>query len=503
MKHEMKIYLIWTLVLANLLYGEYWGLNALIAAIVTIVLLGYRNFISRKELADAHETGNDTAWYFGAGIWLISATAVFLIGGWFQIFMYLISMTYFGVLQDRKPVSVPFSPVQAVISFATGLARLFLDTFKNFGGDNSLRSQKIARQIVLFSIGLIICIAFLKLYQLADEDFYALTSFINLEWISWGFIFFYLLLTWILYGFYYFKSEPEITKFDESFKNEIAPDYSDSLERFFGVKQERLLALFTLGILNVMLVLLLILDIRFLFNGFGIDKPVSEYSSLVHQGINALIFSLVLVILLISFFFRGSLNFENHKSLKIFGIVWLSLNCVLVITTGIKNYDYIVEFGFTYKRLGVLLYLFLCGIGLVFSVYKILRVRSVWFLIRNTSLSFVAVFAVVAMFNWNQIIADYNTQHVKKERLDLEYLFELGPDAYPALMNFHIENQFTNTDLFYRLVDGIETERYHLERANNAYSWRSLTVRDNVLLEKLERFQFQHEGNQIRQYSSR
>jgi hypothetical protein len=503
MKNEIRIYLIWTLLLTNLLYDEYWGLNALIVAVVTVGLLAYRNFRATKNLNLTDQPGNDAFWFFGASIWLISATAVFLVGGWFQVFMYLISMTYFGSLQDRKAVSIPFSPVQAVISFSTGLGRIFHDTITRFQGDNGSRSKKIARQIILFSIGLIICISFLKLYQLADADFYALTSFINLDWISWGFIFFYILLTWILYGFYYYQSEPEVTKFDQSFKNDISTTYTDSLERFFGVKQERLLALFTLGILNVMLVLLLVLDVRFLVDGFGVDKPVAEYSSLVHQGINALIFSLVLVILLISFFFRGSLNFENHKALKYVGVIWLSLNCILVITTGIKNYDYIAEFGFTYKRLGVLLYLFLCGIGLVFSVYKILRVQSVWFLIRNTSLSFILVFAIVSMFNWNQIIADYNIQHVKKERLDLEYLFELGPDAYPALMNFHVENQETHTDLFYRLVNAIESKLYFMEFERNAVSWRSYTVRDERLYQKLSRYHFQHEGDQTRQFSVR
>lgn len=357
MKNEMRLYLIWILILANLLYDEYWGINVLIISVVTVSILWYRNFFAQSD-----DTGNqfhktDAHWYFGAAIWIISATAVFLIGGPFQIMMFMLSMIYFGSLQDRKPVSVPLSGIQSAQSFATGIARIFMDSSTKFKGDQATGSKKIVRQIILVSAGLIICIVFLKLYQLADPDFYELTRFINLDWISWGFIFFYIALTWLMYGFYYYKSESSITKLDEALKNEIEPSYSDGLQRYFGVKQERNLATMTLIILNVMLVLLLVLDVRFMMTEYGVDKPVAEYSSTIHQGVNALIFSLVLVILLITLFFRGSLNFENHKWIKLLGLFWLFLNCILVVTTAFKNFDYIAEFGFTYKRLGVLLYL--------------------------------------------------------------------------------------------------------------------------------------------------
>lgn len=502
MKNEMRLYLIWILVLANLLYDEYWGLNTLIIAGVTVVVLWYRNFIKGQNPADQQAVRNDIFWYFGAAIWLISATGVFLLGGWFQVLMYMLSMGYFIALQDRKPVSVPVTAVQTLQSFATGLARIFMDSASRLKNEETIRSRKVIRQIMLFFIGLIICIAFLKLYQMADADFYELTKFINLDWISWGFIFFYFFLAWLLYGLYFFKSEPEITKLDNHFGNDINPDYTDSVQKFFGITQERNLAMITLGVLNLMLILLLVLDVRFLMTEYGTDKPVAEFSSVVHQGVNALIFSLVLVMLLISFFFRGSLNFEKNKGIKLLAVFWLIANCVLVFTTGAKNFDYIAEFGFTYKRLGVLLYLFLCGVGLVFSIYKIIHVRSVWFLIRNTSLAFIFVFALVSLFNWNQIIAKYNLDNVQKSRLDLEYLFELGPDSYPDLIDYHLENKINNTGLFYNLVNASQSELYAFDRRAEYTTWRSFTLRDHLLYEKLNRYKFEYSGTQSREYSA-
>jgi hypothetical protein len=325
---------------------------------------------------------------------------------------------------------------------------------------------------------------------LADADFYELTRFLNLDWISWGFIAYYIICAWILYGVYFFKPEILINQAEDVLKNDIQSDYKDRIQSFFGAGSEKKLALITLSILCAMLLLFLSLDVRFILNEYGVQRPVADYSQNVHQGVNSLIFSIVLVIILITYFFRGSLNFGESANIKRLAHFWLFLNCILVITTGLKNYDYILNFGYTYKRLGVLCYLFLCGIGLILSIYKIHRSKSIWFLLRTTSLSFAGTFALVSLFNWNAIIARHNLTHVKKERLDLEYLYSLGPDTYSYLMDYHQKNQISDTGLFYKLVDQIKETRYELDIRQSNITWRSLNLRDRALFSKLNSYRF-------------
>lgn len=293
-----------------------------------------------------------------------------------------------------------------------------------------------------------------------------------------------------MYGTYFFQPQTFINEVEGSLKNEIKPTYSDRIQHYFGETNERKLAMTLLVILNLMLFLYLILDIKNLANVPLVQKPYSFYSIAIHSGINALIFSLVLVIILITYLFRGALNFTGNRIVKSLAVVWIILNCVLVFTTALKNHDYISQLGFTYKRLGVYLYLLLCLVGLSFALYKIFRTLSIWFLIRNMSVTFLAVFSLVSLFNWDKIITKYNLTFVAKEQLDLEYLYQLGPDSYPDLMKYHIEQKIVDTDLVYRLSTSITYEVQELKRFFSEKSWRSYVYYDLELYNQLKNYHF-------------
>jgi len=493
MKNQMRIYFTWILVITNLLYAETWGLNILIVTLLTIVLFGWKEsrlFKRNKENADSLPE-NKGQWWLAALIWLTSATAVFLNGGWFANFIYVVAFYYFTSLQQQFKISLPLGIVQTFQSGSTGLVRFFFEYFfYQPNSDTSDRMKKIMRQSLLFLIPVIVLIIFLKLYQMADEQFYEWTKFINLDWISWGFIASYLLLILLMYGTYFFKPHPSILEVEKSLKNEINPTYTDRIQDFFGENNERKLAVSLLAVLNVMLVLYLMLDIKFLTNVPFVPKPYSFYSISIHSGINALIVSLILVIFLITYLFRGALNFKKSKSIKTLAITWIIFNCILVFTTALKNYEYVAQLGFTYKRLGVYLYLFLCLVGLSFALYKVLRALSIWFLIRNMTISFLLVFAVVSLFNWDKFITKYNLTHVNEDQLDLEYLYSLGPDSYVDLMKYHLDNKIFDTDLVYRISNSITYEVKELKRGFNEKSWRSYVLSDLELYNDLKNYHF-------------
>ena len=96
----------------------------------------------------------------------------------------------------------------------------------------------------------------------------------------------------------------------------------------------------------------------------------------------------------------------------------------MVIITAIKNYEYISSFGFTYKRIGVLIYLFLTFIGLVTTFIKVNKIKNLWYLFRkNTQIAFV-ILILSTTINWDKVITYYNINYA--EETDTAYLIKLS-----------------------------------------------------------------------------
>ena len=494
MKNKMRFYLVWILVITNLFYAEVWGLNALLAAILTVLLLGWKERRLPGILSVEHTRDNTIQWWIGALAWLLAATGVFLGGTVFAGFIYLVTFGYFVSLQQQVSVSVPAGLFHAVQSGLTGIYRFFAYFVSRPQEEATAQKNKWIRQLLLFMIPLAVLVIFLKLYQVADPDFYELTKFINLDWISWGVIIVYLVLMVFLFGAFFYQPSRFAGEVESKLKNDIRPDYTDRIQAYFGIQYERRLAVSMLVVLNLMLVLYLALDFKFIFTELNQLKPDAFYSKSVHAGIEALIFSIVLVILLITFLFRGAMNFEGNKIARTLALAWLLLNCAVVLTTAVKNYEYVDQLGLTYLRLGVYFYLLLCLAGLAFTIYKILRVRSAWFLARRMSFVFLLVFALIPLVNWDRLITNYNIAHVDASRLDLEYLYSLGPQSYPPLMDYLVKNNMTNTEFANQLANTIIYEVEVTKDRNIGYSWRSYVHYDAVLLKELMRYHITFEN---------
>lgn len=495
MKTDLKIYFVWSLVVANMFYFELLGLNALIVTVVTITVAAFRFFRAIKSPDILNKDAIKRHWFAAAFIWLVASLGVFINATPLNNFIYVLTFLYFISQQNHRQHSILFGVMQTIQSFVLGMIRIVTDNKNYFTDKSNGRMKKILKTILLLFTGLVICIIFLKLYQSADERFYELTKFINLDWISWGFIAFYVLLSFILYGLFFFQSDNDFASFEDKIPIEIKPNYTDRVQNFFGQTQEKNLTLFTLIILNTFLILFLFLEATYLIENYGTKRPVTEYSQAVHGGIDALIASLILVILVVSFFFRGQLNYHPKPFLKVLVFIWLSLNVILVFTTALKNYDYMSGFGFTYKRLGIILYLILCLVGLTLTFYKIQKKQTAWFLVKTNSLVIVAAFAVVSLFNWNAIIANHNIKNLNSERLDLHYIYSLGADTYPYLLSYYLEKDHLNDPLFVEVRESAMGYKFILENKKLNYSWRSFNLREQNLLNQLNKLELNSTEN--------
>ncbi len=103
----------------------------------------------------------------------------------------------------------------------------------------------------------------------------------------------------------------------------------------------------------------------------------SELSSAIHERVNAVIFSTLMSIGVILLYFKGEFNFDaKANKIKNLAKIWIVLNAILIVSTCIKNAEYVSFFGLTYKRLGVFAFLILSMISLVFTFLKITRQKT-------------------------------------------------------------------------------------------------------------------------------
>nr|WP_315244082.1 DUF4173 domain-containing protein [uncultured Flavobacterium sp.] len=175
---------------------------------------------------------------------------------------------------------------------------------------------------------------------------------------------------------------------------------------FLDVDFERKSGEITLVLLNVML---LIFIGTYNYEQFFEVAEKTNLSSDTHERVNAVIFSIVMAVGVILFYFKGGFNFdEKAAQLKRLAKIWIALNCVLIVSAVIKNTEYIAFFGLTYKRLGVYLFLALAIIGLMVSFQKIIRQKTNVYLFNHMIWYVYGTILVCSYFNWGNLITNYN-----------------------------------------------------------------------------------------------
>ena len=240
------------------------------------------------------------------------------------------------------------------------------------------------------------------------------------------------------------------------------------------LKQENQLGIILISLLNALIVVFLITDITFIVT--NVDIRASVFSDQVHSGINALIASIIIAIVILLYVFRGDLNFfKDNKTIKQLAFTWIILNAVLVLSIAIKNGQYIYYFGLTYKRIGVLVYLTLSLTGLVTTLLKIENIKNIWYLFRlNTKAAFV-VLVLASTVNWDYHITNYNFNYAKS--MDFKYLIELSNNN-TLLLKEQIDITPMGSDSIQQIEEKYNNYVYELQ--NN--SWQELQY-DNLKLE--------------------
>ncbi len=429
MKKNDWILIVSVILYSFLFYKQFAGLNFLIFNVALIFGLW------QKE----KENAKNKEWLLSAFLSLVSSIAITIYGNGLAVFTNIIALSLLSSFSLKGNNSFLVSLAFSFYSYATSVFYMVTDWQKRANNERS-KSVPSVKRTFLVVIPILITLFFLFLYRASNPLFNDFIENINLDFISFELIFFAMFGFVLLYGFYYHRKIDFVSAFDENSKQIILNE--PSRETFlFGKSLSQSDELFSgkllFVLLNLLILILNVLDFDFLFISHQLPEGVT-YSQFVHQGTGALIFSILISVFIILFYFRGEINFSNKsKVVKTLAYLWIIQNVIMLVSTSMRNGLYIDEYGLTYKRIGVFIYLLLTAIGLVTTYIKIVKFKTASYLVRINSWLFYFVLVVSCFVNWDLLITNYNIKHNGK--IGKEYLATLSETNLPQLILLETE----------------------------------------------------------------
>jgi len=222
----------------------------------------------------------------------------------------------------------------------------------------------------------------------------------------------------------------QLSEFLQDFRTLLAGNQTNKL---LGLKTENIIGIVSLVALNLLLLLLNSIDF---VNLWLTDRTIiiRDFSAELHDGTNVLIFSIVMAMIIIVYFFSGNLNFYNrNKWIKLLAFIWIAQNVFLVASVLHRDYDYIFYHGLTYKRIGVLVFALLCLVGLSTVYIKVAKHKTVFYLYRVNAKVWYALLLLFSFVNWDGLIVNYNFSQAEKIGIDVDHLMSFSDKTLPIL----------------------------------------------------------------------
>lgn len=398
---------------STLFYKQDFGLNMLLFAIISIALVSYfrPEVIKRKE------------YWVSALAYLISACFVFFNNSALSIANTFISFLVFvgSISGIRNSVYV---------QWFNGLYQTFIGSLHQKIHKESISEIKERAHttydykfilLTVIIVGSLVAI-FSSLYGKANPIFEKGLAAIDLSFIN---------ISWLLFtvmGYLLLNNITSIAELDVMTTPERAIEQqlktrTLSQQQLHQVQKENRLGITVLVALNVLILLFICTDIIYV-----LENPLDNGTALsktVHDGVNALVTSIIIAIVLILILFRGDINFyKDNRRLKTLTYLWIGLNVMIILITAYKNFLYSSGFGLTYKRIGVFIYLLLSISGMISTYMKVARGYGLYYMLRlNARVAFM-VLVFMGSFSWDRSITRFNLEQVAQP--DMDYLYDMS-----------------------------------------------------------------------------
>lgn len=330
---------------------------------------------------------------------------------WYGDFSSFFAMALSLIFLQFKTQEPKLKLLQALpLVFINGIASLGrILMFSQYVPKQKVNNGFAKKLIAYFVIPVLFLGLFLIVYSFGSDHFSSLFTGYYLDIDAWQAFVLTALGFFISFTFWnYWIPEVCYEKndlLDSDFKEEAKVQNQNSFS-FLDIDFERKSGEITLFLLNI---LLLVFITTYNYEQFFEVVKKSNLSSDTHERVIAVIFSIIMAVGVILFYFKGGFNFdEKAKNLKKLAKIWILLNGILILSAIIKNSEYVSFFGLTYKRLGVYAFLILAIIGLVISFIKITRQKTNAFLFNQMIWYFYGTILLCSFVNWGNLITNYN-----------------------------------------------------------------------------------------------
>lgn len=471
-----------------LFYQQNAGINFLLFNIVLLAILVIKN----KKLLSYNK------WIWSAALCLLSAICVFVHSSALSIIGNILSLLLLSAVSFNVATSSLFSFVFSCYSVMSSVVYIIIDSIIRFQPKTNEQVAKRGYKALAAIIVLVLSIMFFAMYKNSNPLFAENTKWINLDFISIAWIFFTIAGFILMYGFLYHRTVKPI----ESWENKLPlvnASFEESEQTMKQYETERYAGMLLFIVLNVMLVILNLGDIQTLYFNGGLPKNVT-HSDFVHSGVGIIILSIVIATSLIMFLFRKEFTtVKNNKVLSAFVYLWIFQNVIMLSSTAFRNQIYIHDYNFTYKRIGVYVWLVLAVCGLLIMIWKMYKKQSNWYLIRTNVAVWFTVLVLSGLVNWDKLITNYNIKNKPLAEVDFYYLFSLSDANIPELVSISKTSEFTAfKSKLKNYASNDYRERYYsetytelLNQKINHYltdytnDWRSFDLRDKQIVESI------------------
>ncbi|MBJ7428072.1 MAG: DUF4173 domain-containing protein, partial [Bacteroidia bacterium] len=322
MKNGIIIF-ISSIVYTYLLYMQGIGANLLLLNIILIAGL----FISNPNYLK-----NKLSLLFSAGA-ILSSVFAFVNGHVLTVVANILSLTLLSISVSLKQQSVLTSLLHIFYSYITSIAQIVRRFKQKYFSENE-QNGNLRKRIVIYLSSTLVFVLFVILYQASNAAFSSFIQQFSLKFLTARLIFFYSTSFIVMYAFFRPRILAVLAIYEKMIPLNITSDGYQSYS-FLGNDVEEETEFRTgvvmLSLLNGLLLLVNIIDLQFMFGGVLLPANIS-YADYVHQGIFSLILSIVIAIAIILWYFRGSQNFAQQKTLKTLAYLWIAQNLIMLLS---------------------------------------------------------------------------------------------------------------------------------------------------------------------------
>lgn len=302
----------------------------------------------------------------------------------------------------------------------------FTSIFRFFSFDAWLPKRNVSgvwqKTLAFVVIPLVFISIFFGIYSAGSDHFAALFTDYELDINLWQLLSLSVLGFFIAFNYWNYAVERFIYKnnylLDDNFNDQSK--VQKATYSFLDLDAERTSGVISFICLNILLVFFIITYNYEQF--YEVSKTPVQLSEETHERVNAVIMSIVMAVMVIMFYFKSGFNFDpKAKLMKMLARIWIILNAILVLSAALKNYEYIITYGFTYKRLGVFAFLLLALIGLALTFIKIQKQKRNAFLFNGMTWYFYGTILACSYVNWGGIIT---SQNMKRKDFAVNYHLE-------------------------------------------------------------------------------